>query len=379
MESVVPIIKLRPKGLPDNIETMSIDTVLIYEGIDIQPGDKILRVNTNLGKRHVVSLIHGKVCGPLPTVGGELSKSIPHFITLDVEEELDLDQDLFSYLDIDESQYVSIKEAEVKEPVESQKKSSFKQNEAPKQPASDSEDDKIVEEEQPAKEGGILAPILIGGLAGLSLTYAEEDFLTGMPVLMAFMLLFFGTVVFSVVRSSFKSGFYGACFFVVGCFIFPKIPIVQEMAFKVGDTAFELIYDYKRDREREKQHQLDVAYQQAVKQIEEAKQKANREITTENFRWDQEKWHDDYGKIDFVVINNSDNPLLSLEVDLYQVGIWREVTFSPPLNANTSRNMSFVVPTDIDGYPIETKHKPKKERQTLWYNNHRNIEFVAQQ
>ncbi len=74
-------------------------------------------------------------------------------------------------------------------------------------------------------------------------------------------------------------------------------------------------------------------------------------------------------------MNDIDTPKI-VDIDLYQVGIWREVTFSPPLNANSSRNMSFTVPTDIDGYPIETKHKPKKDRQSLWYNNHRNIEFV---
>lgn len=344
----MPIIKLRPTSLPENIQVISIDAVLIYEGIDVQPGDKILRINTNLGKRYVESLIQGRVCDPLPIVGDKLSKSIPHFITLDVEEEPVIDHELFNYLDIDEP------EPEVEKEIPTEKTKPSK------------------------KEGAILAPIIIGGLFGLFLTYSEEDFFNSTPILIGLFLLLVATIGYGLVRDSWKSGFYGACFFVLGCLIFPKIPIVKEMAFNLGDTAYEYIYDYKRDREREEQHQLDVAYQQAIKKIEQAKQKANREIKTENSTWNQDKWHDDYGEMDMEVINGSDRAVKSLEVDLYDVGVWRVVTFSPPLEANNSRTMTLIIPTNIDGYPIETKHKKKSEQQTYWYNNHRNIEFVTQ-
>ncbi len=345
----MPIISFRPSHLPEHIDYMIIESLSVKVGDEISVGDSIGIVNTNLGKRVVHSELAGTVCDPLPIIGERLCHDDADLLTLDVTSAPDPEKSLFSYLKLGEKREEKETTTEKVNPDKNETKRDFLW----------------------------ITPLLVGSSGGLIVSY-----LMSKPEVHYFFIgamLLVSTLVYSINRESFKHGVMAALIFTFGFFMAPQVSILNEYSNDLGDTVSGYYYDYESSKQEEKKAETEAEYLRATARIQDQEIKDINSIKTENFRWDQDKWHDDYGKIDFVVINNSDNPLLSLEVDLYQVGIWREVTFSPPLNANTSRNMSFVVPTDIDGYPIETKHKPKKERQTLWYNNHRNIEFVAQQ
>lgn len=361
--------------IPDEFGYMIVEKIVFQEGDLIQPGARILLVNTQIGKYWVVSHCRGIITTPLPlpsdrlghdeTVGFYVQVYIP---LSDDETEFTFEKALQDNHDLDEIAKTERnkintlwKDADpLAQPEPSEEKPKTDKN---------TQQTSVMRPKPSLKRSlmHLIIMALFGAIVGLWMfedinAPASNAWLTG--------AFFFGLVCTFLTSHRWIASISLALVFTAAFFYAPQYANFQSLQKAIASGSLNALFQEEigTDSSSDADHLIHNWDNREMSRTE-----LENAIETSGNEWDDEKGTDQYMVLSILVTNGTNALLKSLKVDPFKTAQWRRLEFSPPLMPHEKR-MSFIkVQRDDDGQPLETKGRKEEDRWLRWSNTHRYV------